>query len=599
VRLVRAAGSALALLLLVLVAPTSAHAQAGERITAIDAVLTVTGDGSLLVEETIAYDFGPNERHGIYRDVPTRFTYDDRYDRIYPLTVLDVSSDTAPDAHEVSEEGQLTRIRIGDPDRTITGAHTYRIEYRVEGALNAFDDHDELYWNAIGGRWEVPIERASVRVVAPADIQQVACFTGPTGSVQPCAVSGSTGATATFGHVGVLPGDSVTVVVGIPKGAVPEPAPILDERFSLDRAFSRTPATVGGAGAVLGLVLAGVGVLAWRVGRDRRAVGGPVEVAYATGDVHDEPVPPFGIRDVPVQLEPPDGLRPGQVGTLVDERANPLDATATIVDLAVRGYLQIEEIPKQGWFGKPDWKLHKLQGEEGLEHEYERILFGSLFSGGDVVQLSDLKDRFANKLEKVQKALYADARTRGWFAGDPQRTRTKWVLLGLFIAVDGIALTVAAAIWTEWALVPLPIVLGGLLLAALSGVMPRRTAAGTAVLVRALGFKRFIDESERDRARFAEQQHLFTEYLPYAVVFGATEKWASAFAGLDGELPDQSSWYIGSRAFTIGHFTESIDGFSTTAAGTIASTPSSSGTSGFGGGGSSGGGGGGGGGGSW
>ena len=75
--------------------------------------------------------------------------------------------------------------------------------------------------------------------------------------------------------------------------------------------------------------------------------------------------------------------------------------------------------------------------------------------------------------------------------------------------------------------------------------MPRRTARATATLRRVLGFKRFIDESEKDRARFAEQQHLFTEYLPYAVVFGATEKWARAFAGLDGQLPDQSGWYVG------------------------------------------------------
>jgi uncharacterized membrane protein len=134
---------------------------------------------------------------------------------------------------------------------------------------------------------------------------------------------------------------------------------------------------------------------------------------------------------------------------------------------------------------------------------------------------------------------------------------------------------------------------------AFSTRMPRRTAKGTGVLVRTLGFKRFIDESERDRAQFAEKQHLFTEYLPYAVVFGATEQWAKAFAGLDGELPDQSSWYVSNHPFTFVAFSHSMDGFTTTSAGTIASTPSGSGSSGFGGGGFSGGGGGGGGGGSW
>ncbi|HET7654451.1 MAG TPA: hypothetical protein VFK42_15545, partial [Acidimicrobiales bacterium] len=110
---------------------------------------------------------------------------------------------------------------------------------------------------------------------------------------------------------------------------------------------------------------------------------------------------------------------------------------------------------------------------------------------------------------------------------------------------------------------------------------------------------RFIDESEKDRAQFAERANLFSEYLPYAVVFGATEKWARAFAGLDGQLPETGGWYVGTHPFTIASFNSSMDHFTTTTAGTIASTPSGSGGSGFGGGGFSGGGGGGGGGGSW
>ncbi|MCU1351899.1 MAG: hypothetical protein JWM05_1108, partial [Acidimicrobiales bacterium] len=111
--------------------------------------------------------------------------------------------------------------------------------------------------------------------------------------------------------------------------------------------------------------------------------------------------------------------------------------------------------------------------------------------------------------------------------------------------------------------------------------------------------KQFIDESEKDRAQFAERQHLFTEYLPYAIVFGATEKWARAFEGLDGVLPQQG-WYVGQNAFTVVAFSLAIDGFTVTSAGTISSVPAaSSGSSGFGGGGFSGGGFGGGGGSSW
>ena len=134
----------------------------------------------------------------------------------------------------------------------------------------------------------------------------------------------------------------------------------------------------------------------------------------------------------------------------------------------------------------------------------------------------------------------------------------------------------------------------------LAGRIPRRTAKGWAALRRVSGFRRFIEESEKERARFAERAHLFTEYLPYAVVFGATEKWARAFAGLENEIAQTtSSWYVSSHPFSMNGFGDSMDSFAVTTAGTIVATAASSGSSGFGGGGSSGGGFGGGGGGSW
>jgi uncharacterized membrane protein len=118
------------------------------------------------------------------------------------------------------------------------------------------------------------------------------------------------------------------------------------------------------------------------------------------------------------------------------------------------------------------------------------------------------------------------------------------------------------------------------------------------MLRRVFGFRRYIDTAEVQEAKFDEQVNLFTRYLPYAVVFGAVERWARAFHGLaDQEI--QPSWYVGSHPFTAVAFASSIDHFSVTTAGSIASTPGTSGVSGFSGGGFSGGGGGGGGGGSW
>ena len=117
-----------------------------------------------------------------------------------------------------------------------------------------------------------------------------------------------------------------------------------------------------------------------------------------------------------MQFRPPDDARPAQIGVLVDERADPLDVTATIVDLGVRGFLTIEEIEKGGLFHKADWKLTKVKDDDGSLLTYERRLFNGLFDKGDERKLSELKNTFASDLRAVQDSLYADCVKRGWFA---------------------------------------------------------------------------------------------------------------------------------------------------------------------------------------
>jgi hypothetical protein len=290
-------------------------------------------------------------------------------------------------------------------------------------------------------------------------------------------------------------------------------------------------------------------------------------------------------------------LRPGELGTLIDFDAGPLDVTATIIDLAVRGYLKIEEMDKAWYQFKHDWQLTKLPKDEPLKR-YERTLYDGLFKDGDVVKLSDLKNKFAERMGKVREQLMDDAIAQGWFTHKPGTVKVLWGLLGVVVLGAGVALTILLAAETHAALLGTPVIIGGILLLIAARYMPKRTAKGYATLRHALGFKRFIDESEKHRAEFAERANIFSEYLPYAVVFGATEKWAKTFADLGNE-PDTSSWYVSQHAFNYAVFSSAIDGFATTSAGTLTSSPASSGSSGFSGGGFSGGGGGGGGGGSW
>jgi uncharacterized membrane protein YgcG len=583
----------------------------------------------------MVYDFGATERHGIFRDIPVRFPYDDTHDRIYEVEDIVVAgSPGTPDQFELQEEGGILHIRIGDPDLTITGRHTYTIRYRVAGALNGFSDHVQLYWNAVGTDWEVPIELATAEVTAPVRVLQVLCFGGPVGSTLECARGNSAGRKATFSHSDLPPFNGVTVVVAIPPDAVLSSEPILEERWTFARAFSVTPLTLGLAGLLLVVLLAAIGRMMWINGRDRRAIGSQIDIAFATSREGEQPVPLLEEGTYPVEFVPPDNIRPGQVGVLVDEETNPVDITATIVDLGVRGYLRIEEIPKRWILGKPDWQLVQLREADGDLLKYEAALLDGLFRNTDQelaedeeeeddelpedleatvvvgasapgpsrdglarVKLSKLRRTFSARYLRVQRAMYSDAARRRWFAGRPDKVRQVWARRGILVLVAGGVLTWLAAWRTHLGLVPLPLVLAGIVMIVGARWMPRRTPQGTGLVRRVLGFRTYIATAETHMARWMEEENLFSKYLPYAIVFGLTEKWAKAFARL-GEQP-QTPWYVGSRPFTAAAFASSIDSFAITSAGTIASRPAASGSSGFGGGGFSGGGGGGGGGGSW
>jgi uncharacterized membrane protein YgcG len=391
----------------------------------------------------------------------------------------------------------------------------------------------------------------------------------------------------------------MTIVTALPPDTVASTEPILDERWSLARAFSVTPTTAGGAGALAVVVVGGFALLMWRRARDLRYRGSPIDqVMGGPDETQTQRVPLFERGDAPVEFAPPEDLRPGEIGTLIDEEANTLDVSATIVDLAVRKYLRIEEIPKRWLLGKPDWKLTRLDGNDAELLTYERELRDGLFRDGDEVELSELKKTFATRLATVKDSLYDDMVEKKWFVRRPDKVRQTWTAIGVLALVGGIGATVLLAIFTHLALLGTPLALGGLLMLAGAHRMPSRTAKGTAMTRRVNGFRRVIETAEEYTAKWAEQENVFTRYLPYAIVFDVTDKWAKAFEAL-GQMPNDMSWYVSSRPFLYAEFAHSMDSFAITTSGVISSTPAGSGGSGFGGGGFSGGGGGGGGGGSW
>jgi hypothetical protein len=151
----------------------AAAVSGGERVAQLWVSATVADDGSARITEVIDWDFGARERHGIFREVPGLRT----------SAPIEVSSPDAPDEFDVSTAG-TPRIRIGDPDRTVSGVHRYVVTYTLDGVVR----DGRLAWNAVGTTWEAPVESAEVHVTAPTALEGAACTAGPTGSSASCPI---------------------------------------------------------------------------------------------------------------------------------------------------------------------------------------------------------------------------------------------------------------------------------------------------------------------------------------------------------------------------------------------------------------------------
>lgn len=601
-----------------------------------DVAFEVAEDGSVLVTERITWEFPSDEaRRGIERFVTTAAGYQDRDDvfRRYAISDITASSPTgAPADVSVADMGSTTRIRVGDPDQTVSGVQEYVVTYRLDKLINDIGDGTaEFYFNLIATSNTSVYEGISATVTAPAPATRSACYYGTFGSTDEC--THTAGEPSVFSAPRVGPGEGVTIITSYPRDVFDDLTPDLVEYSAGD--FGDAPSTVPaetqraiggllvGAGVLIPVGAAALmGVLIHKRGRDEWYAG--LTPGLTPGPGEEAPTRRGGTPAVVVQFHPPAGVRPGLVGTIQDESADVVDVSATIVDLAVRGYLRIAEVKGDGLFGRDDWELTWLTPPADAEPltPYENTLLDGIFAHGTPIRLSKLKNKFRPTLDLVRRQLYAEVVDRGWFRRSPETVRQLWQVVGFFFIVAAIAVlalglgrSLELLDNTGWPFPPLLALVGGLVLAgiivlALGRRMAHRTAEGSAVLAQSLGFRRYLETAEANQIRWEEAESIFSRYLPYAIVFGIAEKWATTFeevaqaAAAAGHRIDLPVWYAG-HTYSFGSMASSMDSFSTVAAGTFASTPGSSGGSGFSssggfsGGGFSGGGGGGSSGGSW
>jgi uncharacterized membrane protein len=572
-----------------------------------DAAIAVQADGSVRLEERISVDFAALAKHGIYRDLPVVY-WDEGGAKTYTeLTDIVVQQDGSEAQVQVTRNEANLRIRVGSPNTTVSGRHEYLVAYTARGVLQSWQDFDELYWNVTGNDWEAPIASVSATVTVPANIVQSTCYVGARGATGQCETAEREQRELNFAARSLAPGEGMTVAVGFMTGVVPI-VTIAPPPSPADVVLA--PIALGTAALVFVVGLAIVFSLWWRYGRDRwwQRSQLPGERSDREGLALPEKILPlFRHQPVSVEYEPPDKLRPAEIGVLVDERADTLDVSATIVDLASRGYLLIEELEKKWLLGKTDYELVRTDRAAGKKlADYERELLARLFNDGTAVKLSSLKNTFYKDLRKVKELLYREVVAKKLFAGRPDRVRLRYLGLAIADELLGVALLVlalflfsraGAVVWYHAALAGLGVgeMAAATAMFALAPFMPRKTGYGRELYQRSQGYQLFVSGTEKYRAKFYEDEGLFVAVLPYAIMFGVTDKLAKAFAEMDIK-PPQPVWYHGAAAFSAVQFSASLNSFSQSLSTAMASAPSSSGS---GGGGSSGGGFGGGGGGSW
>ena len=548
-----------------------------ERIRLYYSAIKVQDDGTMLVHELIRVDSTGNLiRHGIYRDFPTRYT--DRLGNRYVVgfALLAAEHNGAPVESRVENYGNGVRIYLGREDTLVpAGFQSYSITYTTSRQLGFFKDHDELFWNVTGTGWVFPIDHVAATVHLPQKILagkvRLGGYTGPQGSMAQDFTSG-TAPDDSF-HFSTThplgPNEGLTILLDWPKGYFREPT--AGQKF-LYFAQDDPAALIAGGGLLMILIYY---IIVWiRVGRD--PAPGSIMPLY----------------------EPPPGFSPSAMRYLVRMGYDNKTFTSAVLDMAVKGFLKIEE--RAGIYTLS----RTLADGQALTPE-ERAAANKLFDGGRAsINLQNANHVAVSAAMAALKAWLKTSEQKIYFvtngpymipaiafsvlvlmgvasAQDPQQTGAAG-FMSVWLSVWSIAVFAllhnVAHLWksafagghlkaglmasaTFTTLFSIPFVLGevfGLVVLVRATsvfvvvillmtvflhllfhyLLKAPTSAGRSVLDKIEGFKMFLGAVEGDRMNRVmppeATPQVFEKYLPYALALDVEQAWAEKFASVLG-----------------------------------------------------------------
>src|SRR5271169_3782728 len=503
--------------LLALAASVSAQGAPEWHLRDFHSIVNVADDGSAVILERLELSYlqvAPGrDFHGIQRLIPVESAGPLGTKRRLYLKVLEV---TDGDGHSLPYRvrvwGGQTEIRVPMLGRT-GESRTVEIGYFIHNALRYNADHDEVYWNLTSSTLSMPAEQSSATVLLPDEkietLRAQGFISGPEGGTVAGKVNGASVEFVAPSGVGAHEPFAVEVIV--PKGVFHRP-------WWPSRALWFVESN-----PIVLMPLVVFLVMLWI----RRLKGNLPPVAVVT------------------EYEPPPGLTPAEAGTLLTDRVEPRDITATLVDLAVRGYVKLEEDNSEG---HPDYIIRLMKPRDqwqGLTN-YEIDMLFNTFYGGQWTKLSSLKLRFVVAVPSMRPGILNALIDKGMYREDPVSAQVYRV--GLVILAGTLLLAVPSTGWiTLYDAGPLAVALVGAsaLIVYLMGLnLTAKSLAGMRACAAVEGFREFMERVDADRLKRASPKQL-ERCLPYAMALGVEHNWAEQFAGITEESPE---WLVVARA---------------------------------------------------
>lgn len=583
-----------------------------------DVNIVVNEDNTFDITETITAYFNV-AKHGIYRKIPLKNKIV-RLDGTSSTNRAKVSNLSVDNTYEVSKSSGVYNIQLGDPNRTITGEHTYTIKYTYNIGKDPIKDYDELYYNIIGDEWDTVIGNVTFSVTMPKefDSSKLGFSSGAKGSIANNNILYNVSGNTITGHYNEIlnPGEALTIRTELPEGYFDKAT---NNVTAQDYLIYIVP--------IVGLIIS---TILWLIyGRDKKVVE-------------------------TLEFYPPEGFNSLEVGFLYKGKADNTDVTSLLIYLANKGYIQIAEINEKLLFSKgQSFKITKLKDYDGNNINERLFLEGLFKTSSKEVNLSELYNSFYITVNKILSNINNKENKQKIFEKKASSKKKYIILMMLFsyilitsipiinysnpeilifaLIFPGIGFTVLfnfvfensntftkifGLIWgllfggIPWLTMVLPVIvqdniylIGYLIgLVCLVGMaiclkfISKRTPYGLEILGKLKGFKTYLETAEKDKLETMVMQNpnYFYDILPYTYVLGVSDKWIKKFETITMQAPN---WYVGTRPFSVVTFGTFMNTAMTSANTAMSSSPSSS--SGSSGGGSSGGGSGGGGGGSW